>query len=58
MTDRSRSPVRQVRESLRPPCSPGGESSWVAPATDAAGRDLGPKVGWAHPESAHEADGR
>lgn len=42
---------------LEAPYEPGGTCSWVAPATDARGRDLVLKVGWAHPESEHEADG-
>jgi streptomycin 6-kinase len=43
--------------SLAEPYQPGGRSSWVAPATDAAGRELVLKVGWWHDEAAHEADG-
>lgn len=39
------------------PFQPGGEVSWVAPAQDAAGRDLVLKVGWTHDEGIHEADG-
>jgi streptomycin 6-kinase len=39
------------------PFQPGGQTAWVAPARDAAGRDLVLKVGWPHPEAAHEADG-
>jgi streptomycin 6-kinase len=42
---------------LGEPFQPGGSSSWVAPATDQAGRDLVLKVGWWHNEAAHEADG-
>jgi streptomycin 6-kinase len=53
--------VRELadRWSLRlgEPYQPGGRSSWVAPATDAAGRELVLKVGWWHDEAAHEADG-
>lgn len=40
-----------------PPFQPGGETSWTAPAHDAAGREVVLKVGWAHPEIEHEADG-
>jgi streptomycin 6-kinase len=39
------------------PFQPGGQASWVAPARDAAGRDLVLKVGWTHDESRDEADG-
>jgi len=39
------------------PFQPGGEVSWVAPARDAAGRDLVLKVGWRHRETEHEAAG-
>jgi streptomycin 6-kinase len=39
------------------PFLPGGETAWVAPARDAAGTDFALKVGWPHPEAAHEADG-
>ena len=42
---------------LGQPYQPGGACSWVAPARDAAGRDLVLKVGWRHYEAAHEADG-
>jgi streptomycin 6-kinase len=53
--------VAQARErwSLRisEPFQPGGQTAWVAPARDAAGADLVLKVGWPHPEAAHEADG-
>ena len=42
---------------LGPPFQPGGEVSWVAPARDPAGRDLVLKVGWWHPDTAHEAAG-
>ncbi len=38
------------------PFEPGGASSWVAPARDAAGTAVVLKVGWPHAESAHEAD--
>jgi streptomycin 6-kinase len=37
------------------PFQPGGQGSWTAPATDAAGRDLVLKVGWTHEEGEHEA---
>jgi streptomycin 6-kinase len=40
-----------------PPFQPGGSASWVAPARDAAGRDLVLKVGWTHYESRDEAHG-
>lgn len=39
------------------PFFPGGATAWVAPARDAAGKDLVLKVGWPHPEAVHEADG-
>jgi streptomycin 6-kinase len=39
------------------PFLPGGATAWVAPARDEAGTDLALKVGWPHPEAAHEADG-
>jgi streptomycin 6-kinase len=39
------------------PFLPGGQTAWVAPARDDAGRDLVLKVCWPHPEAAHEADG-
>ena len=39
------------------PFLPGGMTAWVAPVRDAKGNDLVLKVGWPHPESAHEADG-
>ncbi|WP_129669695.1 aminoglycoside phosphotransferase family protein [Phytoactinopolyspora endophytica] len=42
---------------LGEPYQPGGACSWVAPAVDAAGRDLVLKVGWRHYEAEHEADG-
>jgi streptomycin 6-kinase len=35
---------------------PGGYCAWVAPARDAAGRELILKVGWRHLEAEHEAD--
>lgn len=39
------------------PFQPGGQVSWVAPARDAAGRDLVLKVGWTHEEGRDEAAG-
>lgn len=39
------------------PYQPGGEVSWVAPARTATGVEAVLKVGWAHPEAAHEAEG-
>lgn len=39
------------------PYQPGGQTAWVAPAVGAAGEALVLKVGWAHPEAAHEAAG-
>lgn len=42
---------------LGEPYQPGGQSAWVAPARDPAGRDLVLKVGWRHEEAADEADG-
>ena len=38
------------------PYQPGGMVSWVAPARTAAGADVVVKVGWGHPDAAHEAD--
>ena len=38
------------------PILPGGATAWVAPARDHAGRDLVLKVGWQHPQAAHEAN--
>lgn len=35
---------------------PGGQCSWVAPAHTDTGADLVLKLGWLHPEAAHEAD--
>lgn len=48
-----------ARWSLRlgPPFQPGGRAAWVAPARDAAGRDVVLKVAWEHDEALHEADG-
>lgn len=42
---------------LGEPYQPGGQSAWVAPARDPAGRDLVLKVGWRHEEAADEAAG-
>lgn len=42
---------------LGEPFEPGGNCSWVAPATDPLGRDLVLKVAWVHEESMHEAEG-
>jgi streptomycin 6-kinase len=39
------------------PFQPGGVTSWVAPARNAAGEHLVLKVGWLHDEALHEADG-
>jgi streptomycin 6-kinase len=39
------------------PFLPGGATAWVAPARDETGRDLALKLGWPHPEAAHEARG-
>lgn len=39
------------------PFQPGGATAWVAPAKDRSGAELVVKVGWSHPEAAHEADG-
>ena len=39
------------------PFQPGGSSSWVAPAHDAAGRDTVLKVAWSHTEARDEAEG-
>jgi streptomycin 6-kinase len=42
---------------LGEPFQPGGQTAWVAPARRSGRRDLVLKVGWRHPEAAHEADG-
>ncbi len=42
---------------LDAPFQPGGRTAWVAPATDSRHRRLVLKIGWRHPESAHEAAG-
>ena len=42
---------------LGAPFEPGGQTSWVAPATDGRGREVVLKVGWRHPEAADEAAG-
>lgn len=39
------------------PYQPGGQMAWVAPALGKAGEQLVLKVGWAHPEAAHEGAG-
>lgn len=39
------------------PFMPGGQTAWVAPVLDRAGRELVLKAGWAHQEAEHEADG-
>ena len=39
------------------PFDPGGQTAWVAPVRDRAGRDLVLKVGWRHLEAEHEPDG-
>jgi streptomycin 6-kinase len=36
---------------------PGGQTAWVGPASDAAGREMVLKVGWRHVEALHEAEG-
>jgi streptomycin 6-kinase len=41
---------------LEAPFQPGGQTAWVAPARDARGGEVVLKVGWRHPEAAHEAD--
>jgi streptomycin 6-kinase len=42
---------------LGEPFEPGGNCSWVAPATDPHGRDVVLKVAWQHTEALHEAEG-
>jgi streptomycin 6-kinase len=42
---------------LGEPFEPGGNCSWVAPATDPDGRDAALKVSWQHTEALHEAEG-
>ncbi len=42
---------------LDEPFEPGGNCSWVAPGTDADGRDVVLKVAWQHTEALHEAEG-
>jgi streptomycin 6-kinase len=42
---------------LGDPFEPGGNCSWVAPGTDADGRDVVLKVAWRHDEALHEAEG-
>ncbi len=41
---------------LGEPYEPGGQCSWVAPATNASGDEVVLKVGWCHPEAEREAD--
>ena len=45
------------RLNLDEPFEPGGNCSWVAPGTDADGRDVVLKVAWQHTEALHEAEG-
>ena len=53
--------VAQLRDrwslTVEEPFEPGGQTAWVAPATDAVGQRLVVKVGWRHPEAEHEANG-
>ena len=42
---------------LGEPFEPGGNCAWVAPGTDAGGRDVVLKVAWRHAEALHEAEG-
>ena len=53
--------VEQLRDhwslTVGQPFEPGGQTAWVAPATDSGGRHLVLKVGWRHPEAEHEAEG-
>jgi streptomycin 6-kinase len=42
---------------LGEPFEPGGNCAWVAPGTDADGRDVVLKVAWRHTEALHEAEG-
>lgn len=42
---------------LGEPFEPGGNCSWVAPATDIEGREVVLKVAWQHAEARHEAEG-
>jgi streptomycin 6-kinase len=42
---------------LGEPFEPGGNCSWVAPATDRDGREVVLKVAWQHAEALHEAEG-
>jgi streptomycin 6-kinase len=42
---------------LDDPFEPGGNCAWVAPGTDAEGRDVVLKVAWRHTEAQHEAEG-
>jgi len=45
------------RLDLGEPFEPGGNCSWVAPATDSDGREVVLKVAWQHTEALHEAEG-
>jgi streptomycin 6-kinase len=45
------------RLDLGEPFEPGGNCSWVAPATDRDGRAVVLKVAWRHDEAMHEAEG-
>lgn len=49
--------VRHWRLRVGEPYQPGGMCSWVAPAQDAAGRDVVLKVGFPDADSASEAEG-
>lgn len=49
--------ARRWQLTVGEPYEPGGQCSWVAPATTAAGDPVVLKVGWRHPESEHEATG-
>jgi streptomycin 6-kinase len=42
---------------LGDPFEPGGNCSWVAPGTDADGREVVLKIAWRHTEALHEAEG-
>jgi streptomycin 6-kinase len=42
---------------LGEPFEPGGNCSWVAPATDREGREVVLEVAWHHTEALHEAEG-
>jgi streptomycin 6-kinase len=47
----------QWKLDLGAPFEPGGNCSWVAPATDPDGREVVLKVAWHHTEARHEAEG-